>query len=514
MTARALAGLLLLAPGRGALAADPPPLEGREADTSGTDLARRMKAALAEDPAKADALAARILRSSLGPRLTEAADPEAARAELRAWVMENPAAAAHLAVGFARDDAEGTDAFERSLYKRAERFLELSPDRNKGILGRLDGLGKASKAIKADEGMSDDDRRKLMKDLFEGQGRQDASSSGGGPDGKGGPASGGGGPAVADDGVYDRLSALNPTGYSPQVLTLQSELNRTAPPGAPRLVETGKLDYATLLFPSHPVRYDLERLEAAAAREAAARRAAALGERLPAERLADPAVQKDLEARAKDPLPPALARRRQALARARAALDGLTAAAEPAKSPKNITPALLKALAAGRRDAARWIQIAALDEALGVLEGLTSLRDAALKESLALAPADEASRARFWEGGARLEEQAASALAKGRRARELLAGKDDAASWSEAEGLIRAARAAARRLPDEAAAYRSAPERLRRTAYAPPRWRAWAEDAALRWAPGTAFAKDAASRRKLQQDARNDFSRYLAEPAP
>ena len=500
---RAILALSLLGTPLRASSSDAPAVEGREADTSGTDLARRMKAALAEDPGRADALAGRILRSSLGPRLTDAADPETARADLRQWVMENPAAAAHLAVGFARDDAEGTDVFERSLYRRAESFLELSPDRNKGILGRLDGLGKASKAIKADEGMSDDDRRKLMKDLFEGRGQVNSSAqAGGGSAGGSSGSAGAGGSAVSAAGVYDRLSALNPTGYSPQVQALQSELNRTAPPGAPRLIETGKLDHATLVFPAHPVRYDLERLESALAREEAAHR--------PSAPPTGSTAQADPVAGAREAAKAALARRRAALARARSALDGLTLAAEPAKSPGKITPALLKTLSAKRADAARWIQIAALEETLGLLESLTSLRDAALKESLARAPAEDAAKTRFWDGGGLLEGQAAEALAKGRRARELLAGKDDAASWTEAESLIRTARAAARRLPEEAAAYRSAPERLRATAYAPARWRVWAEDAALRWAPATAFAKAAASRRKHQQDARADFTRFLA----
>lgn len=512
MTRRAaLAAALSLFP-LATQADEAPAIQGREADTSGTDLVRRMKAALAEDPAKADALAARILRSSLGPKFSESADPETARGELRDWVLANPGPAAHLAVGFARDDAEGTDAFERSLYKRAEHFLELSPDRNKGILGRLDGLGKAGKAIKADEGMSDDDRRKLMKDLFEGQGAMNAKSDGGGPGGSpsGTPSPGG---AVSADGVYDRLSAVNPSGYSPQVQALQSELNRSAAPGAPRLIETGKLDYATLVFPSHPVRYDLERLESAARASEAASRAATLGEKVPAENLAMGGVQRDLEKRAKSPLPAAFERRRDALVRARAALDGLLAAAEPAKSPKNITPGMLKALAAKRRDAARWIQLAALEETLAALEALKSLRDPALKESLSRAPADEEDRARFWKGGGLLEAQAASALEQCRRARELLADHDDDASWAKAESFIRGARAAARRLPGEAVLYRSAPERLRQTAYSPPRWRVWAEDAALRWARSTAFAKEAAARRKLQQDARVDFARFLA-PEP
>lgn len=495
------AALLWAAPAR----ASAPPVEGRLADSKDSDLARRMKAALAEDPSRADALAARVLRSSLGPRLADAPDPDLARGQLREWLLANPDAAAHLAVGFARDDADGTDAFERSLYKNAERFLELSPDRDKGILGRLDGLGRASKALKADADLSDEDRRKLMKDLFEGRGAQNAAGTADRPEGR----PGGGAGAVADDGIYDRLSAANPTGYSPQVQALQSELNRSAPPGAPRLIETGKLDHATLVFPAHPVRYDVSRLEAAAAREAAARRASALGERPSAEALSDPGVQRDLEARAKSPLPPALSRRLEALSRARAALDALVAAAEPAKRPGAITPALLKTLAAKRRDAARWVQLAALEEVLGVLEGLTSVRDAALKERLALAPADEEDRRRFWDGGGRLEEQARQALESGRRARELLADRDDAASWAKAESLISAARAAAKRLPADAAAYRTAPERLRATAWTPPRWRVLLEDAALRWAPASSFAKSAAERRKLRDAARADFARFL-----
>ncbi|MDE2290786.1 MAG: hypothetical protein KGL53_01780, partial [Elusimicrobia bacterium] len=284
MSAALLVLVLAAAPRAARAQEDVPSVQGAPADQAQQELLRRVKEELASDPARADALAERILRSRLGAQLSETPDAATTRAGLADWMRAHPDAAAELAVGFAGDDARGDHAYESSLTMQAKNFLELSPDRDKGLLGRLKGLGKAAKRLSKQAKMSDDDRRRLVKEMFEGRSTVDRAA-GAGPEG--GPGPGRASPAVADDGLYDRLSPANVTGYSPQVQTLQNELNRSAPPGAPRLAETGRLDYATLAFPAYSVRYDLDRLEAAWARDAAAARAAALGEKVPPARLAD-----------------------------------------------------------------------------------------------------------------------------------------------------------------------------------------------------------------------------------
>ncbi|MBI5594874.1 MAG: hypothetical protein HY928_02170 [Elusimicrobia bacterium] len=510
MRAGALALLALLPPAAQALdATDVRSIEGRELDTGETDLVRRMKAALAEDPARADALAARILRSSLASQLAPGTGPEEALADLRSWVLENPAAAAQLAVGFARDDADGTHVFEDSLYKQTARFLELSPDRNKGILGRLDGLGAASKAIKSDQGLSDDDRRRLMKELFEGRSSVDKDAKAGGPDGGGGRPSGAAASPVGDDGIYDRLSAANVTGYSPQVQTMQSELNRAAPPGTPRLIETGKLDHATLVHPGHSVRYDLGRLEAAAERDLAAARAAALGEALPPERVQDPAVQRDLQARAAGKsLPGGLARRSDALKKARAAFEAFTAAAEPAKKARGITPAMLKTLGAKRREAAVWLQVAALEDILQRLEALRGFADAALLRQVAGLPVDASEKRAYELGGAGLGAVLEKAIEDAGAAISFM--KAGGPHLAKAQEYAAEARKQGRLLPERVALYRAAPGRLAAVLVPHPRWRTLLEDAAIRFLPSSSFAKTAAQRRKSVAQAWSDFKSLQA----
>ncbi|MBI3299954.1 MAG: hypothetical protein HYZ75_17455 [Elusimicrobia bacterium] len=465
---RASALVLFLAAPAPALATDVPSATARELEQKRTDAERRMEAELARDPARVEALAERVLRSSVGPALTGSAEPELARAKLTAWIRKDPAAAASLALGFARDDAEGSDRFERSLTLENERFLERNPDDPGGLFARLSRLGASLRGIKSGEGLSEDERKRLAKEAFEGRSSIDADAKEDGPRGGADSARPSGAPAVTDGGIYDRLSAANPTGYSPQVQALQNELNRQAPPGAPRLAESGKLDHPTLVFPSHSLRYDVERLEKASGPE-----------------------------------------RSESLIKARAALEEFLAAAEPARAAKAITPALLKKLAAKRREAARWVILASMETPLRRLEAVKVLDRPALRAALERAPASEDEKRRFLAGGAALEARAAEALTHGRGAVRLLREREDAPSWAEAERLIGKTRAAARSLPEEAELYVTAPERLAAAAQPVPRWRAILEDLALRWAPSSSFAKAAAARRKAAAAARGDFARFL-----
>ena len=96
--------------------------------------------------------------------------------------------------------------------------------------------------------------------MFEGQGAQSGRVLTMDKDGRAGAKGEGPAPALADS-YYDRLSAGNLRGYSPQLLAMQSALNQRRPPGAPALVETGKLDYLTLSYPGFGMKFDVENLE-------------------------------------------------------------------------------------------------------------------------------------------------------------------------------------------------------------------------------------------------------------
>ena len=315
-----LALLLFAAP---ASAGDAPPITGGAVSTKDTELARRMKEALKSDPALAQTLAERILRSSLagefikeGPKNAGEEERRAAALEdIKTWILENPSEAAFLAVGFSKDDREGNHEFEQSLFQRVSRFFALNPDRDKGILGRLNRLGSESQSLIKQLNMDDDERRQLLQKMFEGSAETQAKVSGKseGSGGKGGEAPSKGA-SYAGDAIYDRLSAANPTGYSPQVQQLQSELNAAGAPGAPRLIETGKLDYPTLRHPYHALAYDAGRIDSSyrAQRAWAQAKALKLEGSYAQEQYRDPAVQKELDEKAKGKEPPGFERRRTA----------------------------------------------------------------------------------------------------------------------------------------------------------------------------------------------------------
>ncbi len=131
----------------------------------------------------------------------------------------------------------------------------------------------------------------------------------------------------------DRLSASDPTGYSPQVLVLQSRLNAARPPGTPELRITGRLDYQTLAFPALILRADLSSLSQELAR-----------------------------------LPPAggtgqakEAPGATALQKARKALDSFARAALSARDPSRIRPSLLRELSLQQKETERWASIAWLE---------------------------------------------------------------------------------------------------------------------------------------------------------
>ena len=505
---------LLLLPCPAARAEEPAAVSGEAADTQDTDLARRMKDLLQNDPAAADSLARRILDSSLATQLSQGpgsggADGRiSALRDIQAWIFKNPADAAFLAVGFAKDDRTGTRDFESSLYRRVDRYFELNPSREKGLLGRLKRAGSESQIVVKNLDMDDDERRELLARMFEG-GASDAHVRAKSPEGspKGEPSRG---VSYAGDAIYDRLSAANPTGYSPLVQQLQSELNATASPGAPRLIETGKLDYPTLRHPYYALAYDIERLEASYRSQLALARAKSLGleSRASSERYRDSTVQRELELKASGRVPPSFERRRKALDSAAKAVSQFDAAAAKTQDTKALTSKRLKTLSAERRDAARWIAVSALEEDVSRLELFKGFLTPPLVEAIRRAAPDGGSAELYLKRGAELEGKLDKAISRAADAVRLLEKSSSAQTLAEADLPMREARRLSRPLAADIALYVDAPGRLAAAGRGAvsglqERLETWL----LRFFPNIPYSRKIARMRRARQEALDAFLR-------
>ncbi len=515
-----IAALLLLAfsPVQAANAAAPTSIQGRAADTSESDLVRQMKDRLKDDPEIAEIVAARILKSSLGAQFTKSADPETALRDLKKWVNGNPEAAAHLAIGFAKDDAAGNKIFENSLSKDMERFLELNPEDSKGIYGRLKHASKFAGSMEQMDELDNEDRQSIINALFIGKDSQRGNkisrtdNAGRWAQQKGitpGDAPGPGGTVDASAGLYDRLGSGNVTGYSPDVMTLQSGLNRRKAPGAPNLVETGKLDYPTLRHPYYGLRYDIDRLGAAARLHRAWSVARTLGKEYSKEDLANPKIQSELEQLAsKLSIDPGFARRLAALEKAEIALSDFDREAEKTKNPKGITRNRIKKLSALRQNAARWIAIASLEETIQRLTSQRGFLTQPLRSAVAQVPVAEAEKASFLEAGIKLERRLEVSIKKGMRAAQLLGG--DPRGWAEAEQLSREVRNASKQLPDVIQDYRDAPLKAAEGTKSATGWRAKLDKFLLEYLPNLGYSKRL-KRKRDEADKRLEAFRRIAQ---
>lgn len=464
---------------------------------SEADVAKKVADALSGDSSMRSSLAARILRSQISAQIAGGeADPQAA---VESWIQSNPKDAAHLAIGFAQDDESGTQEFEKSLTERVKRYLRLNPDREGGLLGVLKAAGGESKVIrKLGKKMDEEEQRELVKRLFEGQGgaqgrvlKQPGDDQGGGKPDPANPDS------VVGSSAYDRLSALNPSGYSPDVLSLQSALNAQRPPGAPKLVETGRLDFPTLVHPIYALRADLGRQEAGLRARRAAALAQALGRsgEFKASDFADAGVQAKLEREgAGRPLPPRVARRRQALDRAKASSEEFRAAAERMQSPSSITRAGLRELSAKQKEASRWLLVATLEADLERLEAEGAFWTPELESLIRTAPATETARQAFLARGKATVARLTRIRDHDETAMRLLLAPDYAARWPAVERELASGNALRRGLSRDLTLVARVPAGLHSASRPPAGWRALAERWVRRLAPSSRWAKDAESR--------------------
>ena len=459
---------------------DIPSVPGKSAATENDRRAEKAEERLKSDAGAARILADRILRSSLADKLADQARPEDARSGVLSWIKSHPKDAARLASGFAQDDARGDDAFERSLYERITRRFELSPDRYRGLLGRLNYTAEASKRISGFKHMDDDESRRLLKGFFEGE-----SNVGDRRAGKSAPKSGGP-PEVSGDSLYDRIGRENPTGYSPHVQAYQSEVNRRRAPGAPALIETGRLDFATLRYPYYGLQYDIDRLGKSLAEHAEWEKKPGNG---------------DL----------GLKRRADALARAKKALEDFNEEAERTKNRSGITTERLKRLAKLRRDAARWIAYASQTERLTRLKLLAGFLDDELRRAVAAAPVDMKDKTGFLNFGNALSDDIAASARRGEAAAALLspqAGEPPSPDWMRAEEGFIKTRADLARLSRVVSDYRSAGLGVSSVAAAPEGVKSTLQNLAARWMPNSEVGQKSAAAKKKRTQVLAAFLRF------
>lgn len=509
-----LAALLFASAPAWAQDEEPDEAQGQAApgQVSDAELTRNMRDQIKGDPRVADSLAERIARSSLGGRISGAPDPETRAKEIRRWMDQNPDSAAGIAVGLARDDADGTHAFEEALNRSAQSH-EFTLDKTKGIYGRLKKSGMDSKLMKKQiaepkkegEEMTGEEQREILKNMFEGQGgmsnRIITQEEEAGPR-KDYPGAGAPGAGLAS-GYYDRLSQGNLRGYSPQLQALQSALNARRVPGAPKLIETGKLDYETLSYPAYGMRFDVANLALKLRYEEAYALARLLGREreLTPEQLLDPAVLARLkaEAAAKGKLDPRFERRENVLNRAAAALRDFEAAAAESKGPNKISKQLLMTLGAKQKEAARWITAASLEEELQRLDQQKDFLNPELLERIAAVTASEGTRTSYKRRG----EDYKGKLAK------LRANDEAAVNMLESDGWQSSVDAVERALTENTVLRKDlfrniddfvkTPYRFAALLSPKPRWRDWLDSAILRFMPSSAQAK--ALRRQETQKA-------------
>lgn len=485
-----LLALLLAAPTAALTTEDIEPVDGKAVETADDRLARQMRTVLQTDSGAAHRLTRRIMGSSLGAVLAGTDDQKTAYRKIRDWIQNRPGDAARLAVGFAGDDARGNKTFERSLYHRVKRYFELNPERNKGILGRLDGLAVEGKKIAGLKDLGDADGREMLRKFFEGRGggrgkvhRTPGSGQGARPD-RAGPST------YSGDPLYDRLGAGNLTGYSPDVLAFQSTMNQRRPPGAPKLIETGRLNYATLRFPYYGLRYDTDNLEKnlRAQRAWALARLLGLAKGFSTNDYRDPKIQRRLEAKARGKkIDPAYALREKAVAEARRILREFDREAGKTKTRGGITAPRVRRLSAFRHRAAISIALAAQLERLQRLKSLRGFMAGDLPAAIRRAPVEEDLKRAYLARGKSLETRLETAIREGKRAAKLL-GNGISENIAKAERILPKTLSESKRLPRLVENYRTAPFAFPASS-SRSRLRAWLDDLILRFMPNTDYSR-------------------------
>ncbi|MFI5363150.1 MAG: hypothetical protein ACHQ49_14380 [Elusimicrobiota bacterium] len=503
--ARASALLLVLASAPAAAQETPASVTAPEKDP----VVLEAQDKLTNDPAAVDAFAERLARSRLISRLTTDPNFDARTAAAKAWIKGNPADAAHLAIRIAADDAAGNTKYQDALLTELSKEYERNPNAEHGVFGRLRKTAKDSQLLKKQaENMPDDERRELLRTMFEGQGAESGkvlNMNDGGKAGSEKPSSDKSA-ATAFNGIYDRLGAGNLHGYSPQLLAMQNALSARRPPGAPALVETGKLDYATLSYPAYAMNYDAGNLE----KRLRADRILALAKLARAELGARDWADPDLEAKlaAKVPgaaLSPRLKRRAELAAKARAASAAFLETAAKSKNANAISKALLIELGAKQKETARWIAAAALEEELSRVDEFAGFPAPELLAAVDAAPAPADERAAYRRRGTELKAKIDRLKSNAEKALGLLESDAWAGSLAEVDRLVAENQTLKRNLSRDVDDYSRVPFAIASALVVQPRWRVMLDNLAITWTPRLDYSRGVIARRRGLASSMNIF---------
>lgn len=493
MSLRRAALLLVLLAAPAAAQDEPAATRGETTDPTVIEIRDKFKG----DPALVDAFAERVAKSQLSGLLTTSVEKDARIQAARDWINNDPDAAARVAVGLMRDDANGTTVYEDSLMHQFGVTFEHNPGAEKNLYGRLRKSAKDSKLLKKQsEEMSEDERREILRTLFEGKGAQSDKVIHEKDDGSGKPTERNAPAATSFNGIYDRLSEGNLRGVSPKLLVLQSSLNAHRPPGAPALAETGKFDYATLSYPAYGMNYDVGNLEERIRRERIWGLARLAGRPLTARDWKDPDIEaKLLKSVPADKLSPRLKSREALVAKARAATKAFLDAAEKAKDPNKISKSLLVELGQRQKETARWILAAAQEAELSRVEEQEGFFTEALRAAIDAAPAPAPVRDAYKRRGEALKARVAKVKTNAQTALDDLQSDGWAGTLAAVDALVTENRGLTATLSREIDDFVRTPFKIAEARVSQPRWRDALDDCAVRFAPSLSYSREVLSRR-------------------
>lgn len=442
---------------------------------------------LKADPEAAEALSQRMLRSKLANKFAHGDDPQRRLDVIRAWIGANPTAAANIFVGFGKDDKAGNTFYEDLLAREREYDMVANPNAEKNIFGRLNRSARDSKLLRNDVEMLDEERQEVIKTMFEGKSGNtdqiltDEERKKAGDTGRPGSVS-------VQDGFYDRLSQANLSGYSPQLMSFQSWLNSRRAPGAPKLIETGKLDFETLSYPLFGMRFDAQRLASRLRQD----KLLALAKLLGLRELPDGTTLESLEAQAAAKglsLGKRFARRLALLGRVERALLDFERTAALARDPRRVNKALLLALGEKQKEAARWITAASLQEELDALALFEGFLTAELLAAIDRAPHPAPTREAYKKRGEALKGKLERLKANDERAIAALESERWRSHLSEVDAVQDESAWMRKDLGRDIETYRGAAFRLAGAHVSKPRWRELLERLLIRFFPSLPYSR-------------------------
>ncbi|UPT74125.1 MAG: hypothetical protein M0D55_20290 [Elusimicrobiota bacterium] len=262
------------------------------------------------------------------------------------------------------------------------------------------------------------------------------------------------------------------------------------------MIETGKLDHATLSYPAYGLRFDLGNMEERLRRARLAELADLAGVRLEERDLKDPNLESKLLAK----VPAGKARRDRsrrdaALARAQAALADFERAAAKAKDPAQISKALLVELSGRQREATRWLTAASLEEELDRLSDEEGFLTADLLAAIDAVPAAAPVRENYKKRGQAYKERLERLKANAQSALSALQSDGWLSRVSDIERAMAESSGLRRNLSRDISNYRLVPFRVSEAVLKQPRWREFVDDLLVKYAKTTSYGRAVAQRR-------------------